>query len=57
MARNVWWLVTLASHGGQTCTVRVFALNRGDAEYRAAVEAEEQRGFSVARVVVARPTS
>lgn len=49
------WLVTVALDSGGAATVEVFATNKADAEYRAAVKAEALYG-KVVRVIACRKT-
>lgn len=51
------YLVTLAMQdGGKDATVEVFATNKGDAEYRAAVKVENTWGRPVSHVKACRRT-
>jgi hypothetical protein len=47
------WMVTFALRSGGEVTIEVYATNREDAEYRAAMLASDTRG-SVERVIACR---
>lgn len=50
------WMVELQLRDGMTTVQEVIATNKGDAEYRAAYQAEEKLGKAVDHVIRTLPT-